>query len=45
MDTAILGENGVQGVASKILPGDFQHRGSQRQGKSRQGDVVQPGAC
>lgn len=24
---------------------DFQHGGSQRQGKSRQGDVVLPGTC
>ncbi len=45
MDTAIWGQNGAQGVASKILPGYFQHRGSQRQGKSKQEDVVHPGVC
>ena len=43
--TAIWGQNGVQGSAGRKLTGDFQHRGSQRQGKSRQGDVVLPGTC
>ncbi len=45
MDTAIWGQNGGQGGASKILTGYFQQRGSQWQGKNRQEDVVHPGTC
>ena len=43
--TSIWGQNGVQGSAGRIMTGDFQHRDSQRQGKSRQEDVVLPVAC
>ena len=42
---AIWGQNRVQGSAGRIMTGDSQHRGSHRQGKSRQVDVVLPGAC
>ena len=42
---AIWRKNRVQGSAGRIMTGDFQYRGSYRQGKSRKEDVALPDTC